>query len=199
MLKLSRNEERVILAALIIMLGVFVIYKFVVFKTENVRVIEKDSDKTIDMNDQAAIFVYITGEVKNPGLHKLYKGDRIADLIDSAGGFTDNADVVSVNLAEKLTDEQYVNIRLKDSTAGSTADSNTGEKNSVSGGKININAATAEELDKFLPGIGETRANSIVNYRDKNGRFKSIDEITRVDGIGSGKTFEKIKDLIIIY
>lgn len=196
MLKLGRNEERIVLILVIVLLGIAVIYRFVVFKTESVSVIKKETreeEKEIT-KEPVKIYVNITGEVKTPGLYIHKEGDRVADLIKSAGGFTDNADTASINLAEKLKDEQSVNICAK----GSSTEGMNTKANPISGGKININIATAKELDDFLPGIGETYANSIVNYRNKNGKFKSIDEITKVDGIGSGKRFENLKGLITI-
>jgi competence protein ComEA len=92
-----------------------------------------------------------------------------------------------------LKDEQQINIRPKNDTANQTASG----KASTDGGKININTATAEDLDKYLAGIGEVYSKNIVEYREKNGSFTSIEEIKNVDGIGS-KRFEQIKDMITV-
>jgi competence protein ComEA len=197
MLKLDRSEEKVILVIIVILICAAIFYKFISFKTDNVSVAKKEDAKTNALNnsDSSNMYVYITGEVVKPGLYKLKSGDRVQDAINMAGGVTANADITSVNPAEKLKDEQYINIAKKEANVepGSTSG-----KQAISGGKININMATAKELDEFLPGIGETYANRIVDYREKNGRFKSIDEITKVEGIGSGKRFESIKKYITI-
>jgi competence protein ComEA len=202
MIKLSRNEERIVLIIIIALLGIIAVFKFIVFKPDNVQVIKSEnnaetpleSKATNNIKEPVKLYVYITGEINNPGLYVLKSGDRVADIISMAGGFTKEADITSVNLAEKLKDEEFINIAKK----GGDQTLNSNIRNAVNGGKININIATAKEIDDFLPGIGEVYANNIVNYRDKNGRFKSIDEIARVEGIGSGKRFERIKDLITV-
>lgn len=196
MFKLNRNVEKVILFTITGLIGITLVYRFVVFKTDNVKVVKAQplNEESREKSDSTKVYVCITGEVKNPGVYPLINGDRLEAAIAAAGGFTENADISSVNLAQKVKDEMYLNIAAKDSTI----EGGKSSKSAISGGKININKATADELDSFLPGIGPTLANNIVNYRNKNGMFKSIDEITRVDRIGSGKTFEKIKDLITV-
>jgi competence protein ComEA len=202
MLKLGRNEERLIIIIITVLILAAVIYRFAVFKTDSVKVVKQGGEEISgeDSNKPASdIYIYITGGVKNPGIYKLKSSDRVADAVNAAGGFTEKADVTSVNLAEKIRDEQHLNINEIQTTEGITVENTAQQKKgSISGGKININTATAEELDAFLPGIGITLANNIVNYREKYGSFKSDNDITRVDRIGSGKTFERIKDLITI-
>jgi competence protein ComEA helix-hairpin-helix repeat region len=199
MIKLNKNEERIIIAVIALIIIIAGIIKLGIFKESSVDIIQDDppvkSDKVEEKPE--SIFIYVTGEVKNPGVYELKEGSRISDLVDAAGWFTENADETSVNLAGKLSDEQHINIGKKVVDAGGT-EAASPAKGSIINGKININTATAKELDDFLPGIGETLANNIVNYRTKNGRFKTIDEITRVDRIGSGKRFEEIKDLITV-
>lgn len=198
MIKLNKSEERIILAVIVILTLAAAILKFAVFKPDDVKVYDskpgKESSKVAV--EPKRIYVYVTGEVKKPGVYMMEEGSRISDAVKSAGGFTDNADTASVNLAEKISDEQQINIvpaNVNTSDGGSGAAGNS----SIHGGKININTAAAEELDSFLPGIGEGLSKNIVNYRTKNGRFKSIDDIKKVDGIGSGR-FEKIKDYITV-
>lgn len=195
--KLSRNEEKVILGVIITLLLVGAILKFVVFKPEDeVQVVKSESSSASASieKEPETIYVYVTGEVVKPNMYELKKGDRIAELINMAGGFTDKADITSVNLAEKLEDEQHINITSKEIASSS----GPAPKGSVSGGKININTATADELDEFLPGIGEVLAGNIISYREKNGRFKNIEDICNVDGIGNGKKYENIKDKITV-
>lgn len=201
--KLSKNEERAVLAVIILLLAIIAVYKIIVFKSGSVHVVNKEETQEKQENwvekseNNEKIFVYITGEVNKPGLYTMKNGDRIGDVINMACGFTKDADYASVNLAEKLKDEQYISV-AKIITDNPDTGSPTAVRSSVVGGKININIATAKELDDFLPGIGETYANNIIDYRNKHGRFKSVDELTRVDSIGSGKRFQKIKDMVTV-
>ncbi len=140
------------------------------------------------------INVYVTGEVNNPDVYKLPEGSIVKDAIAKAGGATKDADLVAINLAKKVTDGEEIIVPKKgaqDETAGNSAGTSS-EKN----GKININTADLATLEK-LPGIGEVKANAIIQYRKEHNGFKTIHEITRVSGIGE-KTFEKIKDLITV-
>lgn len=153
----------------------------------------------VNVEENSTIQVYICGEVKKSGVYKLKKDARLVDLIQTAGGFTKDADVEGVNLAIKLKDEDYIKIPSKNlSNLGDTvSNKNNVVLNKSESKKININTATKEEL-KTLPRIGEALAQRIIDYRDKNGGFKSIDDIKKVKGIGE-KMFENIKDLISIY
>ncbi|MFQ5875970.1 MAG: helix-hairpin-helix domain-containing protein [Dehalococcoidia bacterium] len=127
------------------------------------------------------LLVYVTGEVVNPGVYTLpLAADRIADAIEAAGGFTQNADVDSLNLAAKLTDGQQVRVLA------------LGE----AGSDININTASLELL-QTLTGIGPVRAQAIIDYREANGPFRRIEDILSVQGIGE-KTFEAIRDQITV-
>ena len=139
------------------------------------------------------IVVYVTGAVNKPDVYELPEESRIKDAIEKAGGVTKEADLISINLAEKLSDGEEVVVPKKGEST-SIAGSSTSSTNKSS--KININTADAAELEK-LPGIGEVKAEAIIQYRKSYGRFKTIHDITRVSGIGE-KTFEKIKDLISV-
>lgn len=200
MIKLNKNEEKIILIVIVAVALIFAAYKFIVPKPDNVKVISKaakaeESGKAKDNSEPSRIYVYVTGEVNKPGVYLLKPGDRVVDAVTMAGGFTADADYMSVNLAEKLKDEKLITIAKKSAVDNN---SNNAVKSVVLNGKIDINTASAKQIDEFLPGIGETLAGNIVSYRNKNGRFKSIDEVSRVDGIGSGKRFEKIKEMIYI-
>ena len=139
------------------------------------------------------IVVYIAGAVNKPDVYELPEDSRVKDAIEKAGGATEQADLVSINLAEKLSDGEEVIVPKKgENNATSSASTSSANKSS----KININTADASELEK-LPGIGEVKAEAIIQYRKNYGRFKTIHDITRVSGIGE-KTFEKIKDLISV-
>ena len=133
------------------------------------------------------IQVFISGSIKNPGIYGLPKGSRLSDLIDMAGGAI-SLDMDHINLAAKLYDGQHIHL-------GEITDQ-LENKNNNDFEKININEADVNELDA-LPGIGETRAKDIVEYRDTNGYFDKIEDILNVRGIGES-TFNQIKELIAI-
>lgn len=143
------------------------------------------------------IVVHISGEVINPGVITLKDGSRVVDAIDMAGGVTQNADLSKINLAYILEDAQKVHIPSKDEE--NTVEEITSQSNSLNKEKnliININTANEKELQS-LPGIGESTAKKIINYRKENGKFNSIEDIKNVSGIGESK-FNKIKNNISI-
>ncbi|MDI6868865.1 MAG: helix-hairpin-helix domain-containing protein [Coprothermobacterota bacterium] len=158
----------------------------------------------------AEIYVHVAGEVHLPGLYKLTQGARVADAIKLAGGATSDADMDALNLAMPLKDGDKIVVPKKASQGSenpeihagiqvpSTANQNQESGSLQSGGtsKININTASAKELES-LPGIGPVLAQRIVDYRAQKGGFKSIEEIKEVSGIGD-KRFEAIKDLITV-
>jgi competence protein ComEA len=146
-------------------------------------------------NQPQKIKVYVTGEVKHPDVYELDENSIVKDAIALAGGANENADLISINLAKKLSDGEEVIVPAKGSNSNvSTSNSNGTTTPNI--GKININTATKEQL-MTLPGIGEVKAQAIIDYRTKNGPFKSIHDIVNVSGIGE-KTFEKIENLITV-
>ena len=146
--------------------------------------------------------VYISGEVVNSGVYDIKDGDRLDDLVKRAGGFTEKADLNSINLAMRLEDQMKIYIPNIDENQNiSTSDTNLaiGEINTsntyTQSQKINLNLATKEEL-MSLPNIGEKRAQAILDYRQEN-KFQKIEDIKNVSGIGD-KYFEAMKDLITV-
>ena len=167
-------------------------------KVDNLTIQESNTVNSIQDNtpkdtESKKIVVYVTGAVNKPDVYELPEESRVKDAIEKAGGVTKEADLISINLAEKLSDGEEVVVPKKGENT-SIAGSSTSSTNKNS--KININTADATELEK-LPGIGEVKAEAIIQYRKSYGRFKTIHDITRVSGIGE-KTFEKIKDLISV-
>lgn len=151
------------------------------------------------------ILVYVTGKVVNPDVYALEPGSRIKQLVEAAGGFTEGADTVGVNLAQPLVDGAHVHIPAlgEKPTAEEPVLSepvplrSSGEiPLGTGGGLININLAQSEDLE-VLPGIGPVIAGQIVAYREANGPFTQIEGIMDVPGIGEGK-FEQIKALISV-
>ena len=190
---------------------ILVLICFMFFKDENMNennINFEDSliidDSIVDEEDVQEevkkIKIHITGEVNNEGIVELDEGARIDDAIKMAGNITSNADLSKVNLAYELLDGQKVyipslNEEIEEYVA-SEAGENVLEESEAVGGKININVADASAL-QTINGVGESLANKIINYRQKNGKFKSIDDLKNVSGIGE-KKFEDIKDKIVV-
>ena len=153
---------------------------------------KKSSEEAVIKNKK--IVVEIRGEIKKPDVYTLNENSIVKDIIEMAGGLTENADLSNVNRAKKLQDHELVCIASKNESA--SASQNESQNNNIENKKININTATLEEL-KTIKGIGDAKAKSIIEYRDKNGGFKKIEDIKNITGIGE-KMFEKIKDQIDI-
>ena len=130
------------------------------------------------------VTVYLSGAVATPGVYTLPEGSRLNSAIQSAGGLLPGAEASSINLAALLTDGQHVDVPGIVDTSH------------LNLGRVNINTATAAELDT-LPGIGPTTAQSIVDYRLQHGSFQAIEEIQNVPGIGPA-TYAQIQDYIDI-
>ncbi len=137
-------------------------------------------------SDQGPIEVYITGAVAEPGVYEVEAGDRVIDVLFEAGGHTDDADLEAINLALRVNDEDQIVVpRMGDVNVASSGSG---------AGKININTATASELDA-LPGIGEVYSEQIVVNREANGQYVSSEELVERHVIPRG-TYERIRELI---
>ncbi|MGL5257872.1 MAG: helix-hairpin-helix domain-containing protein [Proteocatella sp.] len=156
--------------------------------------------------NKESIFVDIIGEVKSPSVVEVGKEERLQVAIEKAGGLTENAERISVNLAQKLVDgAQYIipskggklviNYSEDIKIEGDLSESSNPNAETESD-KININTATKEELET-LTGIGETLSQRIIEYREEHGSFSSVEEIKEVNGIGD-KKFEDISKNIRI-
>jgi competence protein ComEA len=161
----------------------------------------KNNNNSSDSPEDSNIKVDLKGAVKNPGVYEIRIGSRVTDLINLAGGVTSEADLGDTNLSLKLKDENCYVIYKKgelDKTQNfQSSISNPIVLNATSEEKvININTASKEEL-KTLTGIGDTKSDSIIKYREENGGFKSVEELTKVDGIGE-KTLSKFMDKVDI-
>lgn len=144
------------------------------------------------------VTVDVKGAVHAPGVFTLPGGSRIVDAIQAAGGATDQADLESINLAQKLQDGSSVTVPIKGQAAGATAGSaSSSHDSSTPTGKVNINLATVDQLDT-LEGIGSTRAKAIIQYREQHGPFQSVDDLLQVKGIGP-KLLETIRDRLTVY
>ena len=140
------------------------------------------------------IVIHITGAVPRPGVYEFPQGARVQDGISAAGGFLAEAEKSGINLARPLEDGEQLDIPFVDGF--SPVIPTPVETFIPSSDLININTASVDELDT-LPGIGPTTALKIVEYRDTNGPFLSIEDIVNVSGIGP-TTYDRIKDLITV-
>lgn len=153
---------------------------------------EVDASKAQAEENCDICYVYVCGAVKNPGVYQLMQGSRIYEAILQAGGLTENASSDSINQAEEVSDGQMIKVLTIDEAL------QTDQQKEVTkaDGRVNINTADAGEL-MTLPGIGESKANSIISYREKQGRFQSIEELMNITGIKEG-VYSKIKDDITV-
>lgn len=166
-------------------------------KNSSVKNNINENKEAIAQDAQKNIVVEIKGEVKKPDVYILNENSIIKDLIEAAGGLTENADVSNINRAKKLQNHDLINISNKNETMKVIQNTNTSDNSKESSDKkININTANIEEL-KTLSGVGDVKAKNIIEYREKNGNFQSIEDIKNVTGF-SGKMFEKIKEQIEI-
>lgn len=171
--------------------------------TQNTNEIETIEEK----NDEEIVVVHVIGEVNNPGVVTLPEGSRIIDAINMAGGKTEEADLSKINLAYIVEDGtqiyiprinenlNQVNLISDGAGIGVIINDSDVEENKVEA-KVNINTANKEKLET-LPGIGETTAQKIIDYRESNGKFKTIEDIKNVSGIGDAK-YESLKDKITV-
>lgn len=147
------------------------------------RVASEEEEQESNSHENITIYVHVCGAVKKPGVYKVTSDSRICDAIEAAGGLTRKASDTDVNQAEQLTDGQQVYIPYKSQTKNVSGLSN--DNTSTDSSKVNINTATSAEL-KTLPGIGDAKATSILQYREEHGKFASIEEIKNVSGIKDG-------------
>lgn len=209
-MEILNKKQKIIVVVLIIIMCIVIGY-YIISKTEKYDYsdIEKisniiEEDQEVDDNIiENKIVIHITGEVEEEGVIELEKGARISDAIEEAGGTTEEADLSNVNLAYSLSDGQKVkipNINEKDEeiivVEEKAGDNIIIEGNKSKEEKININKAAQTEIET-LPGIGPSTALKIITYRNEHGKFKNIEDIKNVSGIGDSK-FENLKEYICV-
>ena len=155
-----------------------------------------DSEKmSVQEEKQKIACVYICGQVKHPGVYQVSTDGRINDVLKMAGGFTKKAQRDALNLAEPVSDgERIYVLSKKEAQKAEKADESAGE--TPGGSTVNLNSASQQEL-MTLPGIGASKAQAIIEYREKNGRFTKIEDLKKVSGIGDA-TFSNIESMIAI-
>ena len=189
--------------------------------SEDVFILEANADEiTVEIQEavtteekEVIIVVDIEGAVNDPGIVYLPEGSRVNDAVEKAGGLTDKADTLGVNLAAKLTDGDKVyipreneekkvsstepaGIITNNATSSISNSSSTDSAGGTGGGLVNINTANSEQL-QTLSGVGPVTAQKIIDYRTSSGGFKKVEDIMKVSGIGT-KTYEKLRDKITV-
>nr|WP_076387893.1 helix-hairpin-helix domain-containing protein [Vaginimicrobium propionicum] len=141
--------------------------------------------------------IHIYGQVTNPGVISCSEGSRVIDVVDKAAGFTDQAWLGELNLAEPVPDGAQIYVGTGPNDPSQLRGANTESQSSQNpSSKINLNTATQSQLET-LPGVGPATAQAIINYRDTNGTFSDITQLQNVDGIGA-KTFAKLSGLVTV-
>lgn len=204
MVEFFKQRKIVIIICLLVMILIgWKIYDSFRFETEEESLdLNSNTQESKTEDEEEIVVVHVTGEVKKPGVVRLKEGSRVEDIINAAGGLTENADISNVNLAYIVEDGTKIRIPSTDDNKNEEyITQNLGEgivmqeeNNNSNNTIININTANETELEE-LPGIGASIAGRIIEYRNKNGKFKSIEDIKNVTGIGNNK-YDKIKDLI---
>lgn len=199
------NKQRIILTIITIII-IFIIGIFLITKDKSVEneyqqyIIDENEDVKEKDIEKEKIKIHVIGEVQNIGVIELDEGARISDIIEAAGGSTENADLSKVNLAYEVEDGQKVYIpSINDERVEQYVTNGSGEgiiEEETKKGLVNINTATQTELET-LPGIGPSTALKIITYREENGKFKKVEDIQNVPGIG-GMKFENIKGAITV-
>ncbi|MGN2370435.1 competence protein ComEA [Clostridium botulinum] len=199
------NKKIGIIAILVIML-IVCLFTYIksgkdkLVKNDNTSIFVEEENKNINEDEKIEklkdknIVVEIKGEVKKPDVYELNDESIVKDVIEIAGGLTEEADISNINRAQKLKNHELIYIHNKSEVKDNVSYAQNTVTTSNNSGKININCAQLEEL-KNLNGIGEAKAKRIIEYRENIGAFNSIEDIKNIDGIGE-KSFEKLKDQI---
>ena len=189
-------------------------------KKKKKEIVEEDISLFVKEEKEEVKEIYkvdIKGEINNPGIYSLEKDKRVIDVIDQAGGLTENADTSVINLSKKISDEMVIIIYSREEVSNFIETKQTEQvreekciqkdenalinnacisQTEIITGKVSINTATLEQL-QTLPGIGEAKAKDIITYREQNGPFENIEDIMKVSGIGES-LFAQIKENITL-
>jgi competence protein ComEA len=164
---------------------------------EEVRDDGARTDAVEASGEKTHIKVYIAGQVKYPGVIELLEGSRLSEAVELAGGLLEDADLLRINLALRVKDEgMYIIPKIGEEIPVPVGVESAVTQYQGEDGKININTADKGLLET-LPGIGPSRAQGIIEHRERHGAFETIDEIKDVTGIGD-KIFEGLKDFIVV-
>ena len=218
-----KKHKGKIFILIFILFTLFAIYDAYYVETEQVEEVTiQKQEKTEEKNEQTKetkILVDVKGEINTPGVYELTSNNTVMDAINKAGGLTKQSDTSNINLSKKLEDEMVIivyskseiknmqeedkikcppcnNACVTEDDEKAKLDTDKNESTDTPSGKVNINTASSETL-QTLDGIGEAKAKAIIEYRDKNGDFKNIEDIKNVSGIGDS-IYEKIKNNITV-
>ena len=208
---LSQKQKLFVIVGAILALVIIIFYYFIQMggdEEQNEIDMSVENVKS-DETSEEKIIVHITGAVNNEGIAEVNEGARLNDVIAAAGGLREDADLNNVNLAYAVEDGQKIYIPSKEDAKMNeyneedlvTTDAGKGvikdnDSSDGSGSLININSANRDRLTE-IPGVGEATAEKIIMYREENGKFKNIEDIKNVSGIGD-KKFEAIKSYICV-
>lgn len=173
-----------------------------VYSEENGENVNEEKAYDDIESEKNTYIVYVCGEVKEPGVYEVYEQSRVIDAINAAGGVNDEASVECLNLASYVSDGEkiyvpsiYEEVATDMSTGSSNSGTNATEKTQVTS-KINLNTADKTSL-MTIPGVGESKANKIIAYREEHGKFSKPEDLMLVSGIKEGM-FNKVKDYICV-
>ena len=198
----------IIATFMIVFVGYYIINKtnkaeYIELETEAMETVENETINSKEEIEEQNIIIHVTGAVKKEGVVKVKKDSRISDVIEAAGGITEEADLSRINLAYIVKDGQKIHVpSINDKEDIENITEEAGEnvidkEDSISRNqKVNINTANQTELET-LSGVGPSTALKIINYRNENGDFERIEDIKNVPGIGDAK-FESLKDSICV-
>lgn len=206
----------------VLLLTIFVAFYYILSPKE--EVFDNIADNSLNTTEtttsnikEEKVYVDVKGAVKKPGVYEMNSTDHVIDAIKMAGGLKSNASTNNINLSKLVSNEMVIYVFTKNEittkavnnapcncetiTVNNCADNNANVDNKENsdnntGDKININKASKEDLMK-IKGLGESKADAIITYRESNGEFKTIEDIKNVSGIGEA-LFDKIKDFITI-
>lgn len=164
-----------------------------VAETDNTEVTQEAvvEDRVSEAPAEEVVYVFVCGQVQNPGVYGMPSGSRVCDALAAAGGCLETADICVVNQAELLQDGEKVYIPA----AGEELPVSE-EETAASDGLVHLNRATKAEL-MTLPGIGESKAEQILAYREEHGGFSTVEELMNISGIKEG-VFQRIQDYITV-
>lgn len=219
--KISYYKKYLILASCLVLFAVAGIGYFMLNNNDSVitEVLAETTSTTSAVKEESTkLYFDIKGSVKKPGVYEFIQGDKIIDAINKAGGLTKNATTNNLNLSKKLTNEMVIYVFSKNELTTTKAyepvsnaseckcetieinncvdKKTTNESTNNETSKININTDNKEKL-MTISGIGSSKADAIIEYRTKNGNFKTTEDIMNVSGI-SKTIYDKIKDIITV-
>lgn len=203
------TKEKIIITVVILVISIIGLKLFLSKNAAKVSQVEEvvltDTTDLIaetekENNDVVKMYVDIKGAVKLPGMYEVTSDMRVLNVIDMAGGLKETADDSQVNFSQRIEDQMVIYIPIEGEELSETViagtNSNTANISKDEDGKINLNQATKEEL-MTLSGVGEKKAEKIIEYREENGSFKTIEDLKNVNGFGE-KSFESLEKYISI-